>query len=174
MIEYTSKVEDVNFLASALINVLGEKISINEIGLVQEVLTGKYCDVSTKFAKFDGIDFNIKYSKGEFLRINVGEIDLYKPYSEKFNAILELKNAIANIELENGEIIGEPLAFYYIKNYDYYIPYFDWAFQKKEEYISELENNTMFDDGAIIEGLNIFYQTRLNEEKTLAKNKKKI
>jgi len=169
MIEYMSKVADVNYLAYELKNILGEKISINTYGLGQAVLSGKFCDDATKMARFDGIDFNIKYSKGEFLRINVGEMDLFKPYHKKLQAIIEIKKAIANIMLSDKEKIGEPLAFYYIEEDEHFIPYYDWAFVNREEYISELENNTMFDDGAIIEGLNIFCQTNLSEEKTLAK-----
>ena len=167
---YMSRAEDVEFLAHELIKVLGDKISINRFGLGQEVLSGEYLKDTTKFIKFNGIDFNIKYSKGEFLRINVGEIHLLKPYSEKFEAIVDLKNAISNISLDEEEKIGEPLAFYYIQANDHYIPYYEWAFVKQEEYISELENNTLFDDGTVIEGLTIFNKKEPTEEKRLLKN----
>ena len=167
---YMSKAEDVEFLAHELVKVLGDKISINTFSLGQEVLSGKYLKDKEKFIKFNGIDFNIKYSKGEFLRINVGEIDLLKPYSEKYEAIIDLKNAISTISLNEQEKIGEPLAFYYIEENEHCIPYYEWAFQKQEEYISELENNTLFDDGTIIEGLTIFNKKPTTDEKRLLKN----
>lgn len=167
---YMSKAEDVEFLAHELVKVLGDKISINRFSLGQEVLSGKYLKDTEKFIKFNGIDFNIKYSTGEFLRINVGETDLLKPYSEKFKTIVELKNAIANISLNEEERIGDPLAFYYIEESGHYIPYYEWAFVKQEEYISELENNMLFDDGTIIEGLTIFNKKESTDEKRLLKN----
>lgn len=167
---YMSKAEDVEYLAHELIKILGDKILINRFSLGQEVLSGKYLKDTEKFIKFNGIDFNIKYSKGEFLRINVGETHLLNPYNEKFEAIIDLKNAIANISLDEEEKIGEPLAFYYIEESDHYIPYYEWAFVKQEEYISELENNTLFDDGTVIEGLTIFNKKETTEEKRLLKN----
>ena len=74
MKEMFSKREDIVFIANELTKILGEKISINTFTLVNEVLTGKIILDETKIARFEGIDFNIKFSKGEFLRINVGEI----------------------------------------------------------------------------------------------------
>lgn len=167
MQEMFSKAEDVNFLANELKKILGEKISINTFSLVNEVLTGKFILDGTKIARFDGIDFNIKFSKGEFLRINVGEIYILAPYEEKVEILKELVSAISLIEI-NGAPIGKPHAFYTIEENRIPIPYCDWAFAYKDEYLTELKENTMYED-TNIENLILFDEN--NNVKTLQKSK---
>lgn len=171
MQEMFSKTEDVNFLANELKKILGSKIAINRFTLVQEVLTGKICLDPTKIARFEGIDFNIKFSKGEFLRINIGEINLLTSYKEKENALKLLTETLSKIEIEPKVYIGYPDAFYQIDNEGFFVPYCDWAFSNKEEYLSELINNTMYDD-ASVENLIIFDENL--ERKIKADTLKKI
>lgn len=167
MKEMFSKSKDVEFLAYELKKILGDKIEINYFTLGQEVLTGKICLDDTKIVRYNGIDFNIKYSKGEFLRINVGEIYILTPYETKLKAINVIKEALSKIKLTEDIVIGLPDAFYEIKENGVLIPYCEWAFANKDEYLSELKNNTMFDD-ADIENLIIFNE---EIEKTLQKTK---
>lgn len=155
MTEFFSKSQDVEFLAYELKRILGDKIEINFFTLGQEVLTGKICLDDTKSLRFDGIDFNIKYSKDEFLRVNAGEIYVISSYIEKEQALKVLVDAISKIALRDNNYIGSPDAFYQIDNGGFYIPFYDWVWENKEEYLNELKNNTMFDD-ANIENLRIF------------------
>ena len=63
MIDFKSKTEDIVWLAYKLVEKMGENVSINKFGLYQEILTGKYeVERSTLGPRYNGIDFNIKYS----------------------------------------------------------------------------------------------------------------
>ena len=157
MINWMSKEEDIKFLSHKLKEKLGDKISINTYELSQEVLNGKFIFDKKDTFKYNGVDFHIKYSANEFLRINVGEIEIYKHYMEKVEALLEITKALSKITTKEGAIIGNPLAFYYIETDGYFTPYCDWAFTNQEEYKQELINNTMYDD-AKIENLIIYEQ----------------
>ena len=86
---------------------------------------------------------------------------------EKLKAINVIKEALSKIKLTEDIVIGLPDAFYEIKENGVLIPYCEWAFANKDEYLSELKNNTMFDD-ADIENLIIFNE---EIEKTLQKTK---
>jgi len=163
--EYMSKTEDVVWLAYKLKAEMQLNVSINMFGLYNEVLTGKYYPEVNK--PFNYIDFNIKYSKGEFLRINVGEIYILTPYEEKIEALKVITQALSKIKIDEDLKIELPDAFYEIKENGILIPYCEWAFANKDEYLSELKNNTMFDD-ADIENLIIFNE---EIEKTLQKTK---
>lgn len=148
MIDFTSKTEDIVWLAYKLVEEMGENVSINKFGLYQEILTGKYeIERSILGPRYNGIDFNIKYSANEFLSINVGEIQMIKPYEEKLKVLNEIYNIVRKITDKNGNAIGEPVAFYDISEGKYKVPHLDWVFCKKEEYVSELANGTLFDDG---------------------------
>ena len=155
MEEMYSKKEDVEFLSQELNKKLGNLISINKYSLGQEVLTGKIVTDISKSARFEGVDFNIKYSKGEFLRINVGEIYLINSYKEKEEAIKLLTYVISNINLTHNQYLGQPNAYYQIEINGFYIPFCDWVWKYKDEYLDELKNNTMYDD-ANIENLILF------------------
>lgn len=170
MEEMYSKVEDVEFLAKELNKKLGNLISINVFSLGQEILTGKIVTDESKSARFEGIDFNIKYSKDEFLRINVGEINLITSYKEKECALRILADAISKIELSQNQYIGDPNAYYQIQVDGFYIPYCDWAWKYKNEYLEELKNNRMYED-AKIENLIIFNEQDI---KTMQKTKENI
>ena len=148
--------------------ILEDNISINYFTLGQEVLTGKICLDENKSARFNGIDFNIKYRKEEFLRINVGEIYLQSSYLKKEQALKVLAKALSYID--GCKNIGKPDASYLIDKNGFYIPYYDWVWKNKEEYLRELKNNTMFDD-ANIEKLVIHYNE--NDIKKLQKNNRK-
>lgn len=166
MEEMFSKREDIVFIAKELKKILEEKISINTFTLVNEVLTGKICLDETKITRFNGIDFNIKFSKGEFLRLNVGEIYILSPYEVKEETLKVLMEAISQIQID-GCILGNPDAFYQIEENRTLIPYCEWIFTKKEEYLAEMKNNTLFDD-ASIKNLIIFNE---ENEKQLQKVK---
>jgi len=156
MIDFTSKTEDIVWLAYKLVNEMGENVSINKFGLYQEILTGKYeLERTILGPRYNGIDFNVKYSSNEFLTINVGEIQSYKSYEEKLKVLNEIYNVIRKINGKNGLSIGEPVAFYNISDGQNKIPHLDWVFCKKEEYVSELVNGTLFDD-AVAEDLFLF------------------
>ena len=148
MINFTSKVDDIIWLYYKMKDEMGGKLFVNELGLYQEVLSGKYYDENNCLSN-KGTSFGIKYSKDEFLRITIGEYQLDKTYEEKISALLDFYNIISNIKKENGEKIGEPLALYNVYKGNIRIPYLEWAFTKKDEYIEELENDTLFDDGKI-------------------------
>lgn len=156
MINFESKTEDIVWLAYKLIQEMGKKISINKFGLYQETLTGKYeVETSVLGPRYNGIDFNIKYSSNEFLTINVGEIYAYNKYEEKLKVLNEIYNVIRKINDKNGIAIGEPVAFYNICDGKNKTPHLDWVFCKKEEYVNELVNGTLFDDG-VAEDLFLF------------------
>jgi len=152
--EYMSKTEDVVWLAYKLKAEMQLNVSINMFGLYNEVLTGKYYPEVNK--PFNYIDFNIKYSKGEFLRLNVGEIVSYKKYLEKLDAIKALRDVIS-------KIIGEqPVVFYNVDEN----PYYDWAFTQKREYVQEFIDGIAFDD-AIPTGVIVFEENIKDKVKTL-------
>ena len=156
MIDFTSKTEDIIWLAYKLVKVLGDNVSINKFGLCQEILTGKYeVERSPLGPRYNGIDFDIKYSANEFLTIAVGELYAYKPYEEKLKVLNKIYNIVRKITGKNGITIGEPVAFYNISDGKYKVPHLDWVFCKKEEYVSELVNGTLFDDG-VAEDLFLF------------------
>lgn len=148
MIDFMSKKDDIVWLAYKLVQEMGDNVSINKFGIYQEILTGKYeVERSLLGPRYNGIDFNIKYSANEFLSIDVGEIQMIKPYEEKLKALNEIYNIVRKITDRNGNAIGEPIAFYNISEGEYKVPHLDWVFCKKEEYVSELANATLFDDG---------------------------
>lgn len=156
---FVSKTDDVIWLYYKLKDEIGEKISVNELGLYQEVLSGKYYKDKTDF-RDRGINFGIKYSENEFLRITIGEYQLDKTYEEKLNALFDLYNVISKIQNKNGELIGEPLALYNVYKGRIRTPYLEWAFTKQDEYIKQLQDDTLFDDGSI-KDLVLFNQLKL-------------
>lgn len=159
MKEMYSQQKDIELIAYELKKMLGEKISINKFSLGQEVLTGKIIFNENKNARFQGIDFNIKYSKDEFLRINIGEIYLINSLKEKEEALRILSNAISRIRF--GIQFGNPIAYYQIEQNGFYIPFCDWVWKNKEEYLEELKNNTLYED-ARIENLVLFEEPEMS------------
>lgn len=153
MINFMSNSDDIVWLAYKLKEEMGRTISINKFGLHNEILTGKYS--SDLYAQYYGIDFNIKFSADQFLRINVGEIQQSRSYEEKIKALSEFYSVINKIIDNNNGIFKNPLAFYNVSSGKNKIPYLDWVFCNREEYEKELVNGTLFDD-AVIEDLIIF------------------
>ena len=148
MINFVSKVDDVIWLYYKLKDEMAEKISVNELGLYQEVLSGKYYDENDTLRN-KGMNFSIKYSKDEFLRVTICDYQSDKTYEEKINALIDFYLVLNRVKQENGEALGEPLAIYNVKRDNVRTPYLEWAFTKQDEYIQELENDTLFDDGSI-------------------------
>lgn len=150
--DFMSKTEDVVWLAYKLKKLMKGKVHINEFGLYQEVLSGRY---GNEYRAFDALDFHIKYSTNEFLRVTVGEMCESAPYEQKLKALNEFYDVIKNIVDKNGIEIGEPISFYNTSSEKYKIPHLEWAFTKRDEYASELANGTLFDD-AEVENLFLF------------------
>ena len=169
MKEIYSKIEDVKYLAYELKKILGDQISINYYSLGQEVLTGKIFLGANHNNFLNNLDFNIKYNQDNFLRINVGEIYLVSSYIKKEQALKILVEAIGNIKRGCNDYIGTPDAFYQIEHDGFRVPYYEWAFTNKNEYLTELKNNTLFDDAEVL-NLEIIPK----EEKTLSKIKENI
>lgn len=147
MINYISKNDDVKWLAYRLKDSLGPKISINQYELHQQVLHGYY-GRQNQFSS-DGVDFHIKYSRREFLRITVGEIKIREPYEKKLEALKEIGSSVAEIIERDGLPIGLPLAFYNAVDEECKRPSLDWAFQNPEAYEKELLEDTLFDDASV-------------------------
>lgn len=148
---FMSKTEDVVRLAYQLKYELGDKISINKIGLLKEVLEGKFrLKDSGRY-----IDFSILYSDKEFLRVSVGEVGAYaSSYEEKVFVLNELKNAISTIT-RDGVSLGEPSVFYNVRDEKYKVPNLEYIFADKENYIKSFQDKTIFDD-ATVEDVVIF------------------
>lgn len=167
---FMSKTEDVVWLAYQLKNKLGDKISINKIGLYKEVLEGKYNLNGRDFYAGGSIYFGILYSNKEFLRIFVGEIGTsLSSYEDKLVVLNELKNAISNI-VRDGVSLGEPSVFYNVRDEEYMIPHLEYIYSDKENYIKSFEDKTIFDDGGVPEDVIIFDITKNNEEFVIAKS----
>ncbi|MDE5587167.1 MAG: hypothetical protein K2I72_02205, partial [Bacilli bacterium] len=147
------RAEDATWMAHQLKTLLGKNISINQSEPDQEVLHGKYLPDKIKMSsspRFEGIDFHIKYNKEEFLRIATGEISMHYSTQEKIEALEDLCEAISNLGMQ----IGKPLAYYEVSYGDARVPYYEWAFHYKKEWIRQLKNNILF-SGVDIEELRI-------------------
>ena len=165
---FMSKIEDVVWLAYSLKNELGDKISINQIGLWKEVLEGKFH--LKGYNRYEGIDFAVLYSDKEFLRISVGEIGAYRSsYEDKLVVLNELKNAISAI-VRNGVSLGEPSVFYNVREDEYMIPHLEYIYADKENYIKSFQDKTIFDDGGIPEDVIVFDSGKESEEFGIVKD----
>ena len=160
---FMSKTEDVVWLAYKLKNELGDKISINKVGLYKEVLEGIYNLNGRNFYEGGSIYFGILYSDKEFLRIFVGEIGTsLSSYEDKVFVLSELKNAIGNI-VRNGVSLGEPSVFYNVRDEEHKVPHLEYIYADKENYIKSFQDKTIFDDG-IPEDVIIFDSVKENDE----------
>ena len=167
---FMSKTEDVVWLAYQLKNKLGDKISINKIGLYKEVLTGIYNLNGRDFYAGGSIYFGILYSDKEFLRIFVGEIGTsLSSYEDKVFVLNELKNAISSI-VRDGVLLGEPSVFYNVRDGEYMIPHLEYIYADKENYIKSFQDKTIFDDGGVPEDVIIFDTVKESEEFGIAKS----
>lgn len=166
---FMSKTEDVVWLAYKLKNELGDKVSINQIGLWKEVLEAKFC--LKGYNRYDrGIDFTVLYSDKEFLRISVGEIGAYRSsYEDKLVVLNELKNAISAI-VRNGVLLGEPSVFYNVREDEYMIPHLEYIYADKENYIKSFQDKTIFDDGGIPEDVIVFDSAKEKQEFGIVKD----
>ena len=76
MINFTSKTEDIVWLAYKLVKEMGENVSINKFSLYQEILTGKYeVEKSVLGPRYNGIDFNAPVQI-------IPKSEVYKKYPE--------------------------------------------------------------------------------------------
>ncbi|MCI8588535.1 MAG: hypothetical protein HFG40_02675 [Bacilli bacterium] len=149
MINYISKEKDVVWLAYRLKDCLGSRVSINQYGMKQRNLLGYYTDQENKFARINGVDFHIKYSRKEFLRIGIGEIKVREPYEKKLEALKIIGKELSEIKERGGLPIGPPLAFYNSVDEEGKVPTLEWAFCNSLEYSKELSEGTLFDDATI-------------------------
>lgn len=167
---FMSKTDDVVWLAYQLKNKLGDKISINKMGLYKEVLEGIYNLNGRSFYEGGSIYFGILYSDKEFLRIFVGEIGTsLSSYEDKVFVLNELKNAISSI-IRDDVSLGEPSVFYNVRDEEYMIPHLEYVYADKENYIKSFQDKTIFDDGGVPEDVIIFDITKNNEEFGIAKS----
>lgn len=158
-----SKAKDIEVLAYKIKEKLKDQVSINTFGFPQEVLCAKYAEKG-KYVSLDGIWFYVKYSANDFLRL---QMDDNSKRSKK--ALRELTTAISEIQRDNGERIGLPLATYTTcMSEKERIPTAEWAFCNREEYAQVLQDGILFDDGAWIEDLEFTHN-----EKQKVKQKKK-
>lgn len=138
---FMSKMEDVVWLAYKLKDELGDKISINKIGLYKEFLEGVY--------NLDGnrsVDFCVLYSDKEFMRVCVGEMRVSFSYEDKVFVLNKIGTAIGNI-VRNGVSLGEPTIFYNVKDEEYMVPHLEYCYAQKEGAIKAFKDKTIFDDG---------------------------
>lgn len=125
-IEIISKETDAYILAKALKNQLKE-MTIKPY-TIDDALICSY-----KFPDGELVDFNIKYIKNELLSVNVGNIFLTSSYHKK-------QEVVSTIYIKLLDILKiEPTAFYTKEEEIYYIPYVDWVFKDKENYMNKLE-----------------------------------
>lgn len=149
--DFMSKTEDVVWLAYKLKDELGGKISINKVGLWKEYLEGIY-----NLDHNRSIIFTILYSNKEFLRVSVGEVGAYAySYEDKVVALNEIKSAISRI-VRDGVSLGEPSVFYNVRDEKYKVPYLEYIYGDKENYIKAFQDKTIFDDGTVPEDVIIF------------------
>ncbi len=161
---FMSKTEDVVWLAYKLKDELGNKISINKMGLYKEVLEGVYNIDGRNFYEGGSIYFGILYSDKEFLRIYVGEIgSSLSSYEDKVFVLNELKNAVSGI-VRNGCSLGEPSVFYNVRDGEYKVPHLEYIYADKENYIKSFQDKTIFDDGGVPEDVIIFDSVKENEK----------
>lgn len=162
--DFVSKTEDVVWLAYKLKDELGDKISINKIGLYKEVLEGVYNLNGRNFYEGGSIYFGVLYSNKEFLRIYVGEIgSSLSSYEDKVFVLNELKKAISKI-VRNGVSLGEPSVFYNVRDEEYKVPHLEYIYADKENYIKSFQDKTIFDDGGVPEDVIIFDSAKEKEE----------
>jgi len=164
-----SETEDVVWLAHKLKDSLDEKVLINSFGIYSPILEGKYAKDNNYCRRFssDEIRFYIKYNKEHFLRIQIEDTS-YNSKEEKLNALYSLTKAIGMIKKEDGTLIGLPLALYSASSGENdKILTVDWAFSNVDEWITSLKENTMFDDGASIENLQLIENPRNNQDKPM-------
>lgn len=163
--DFMSKTDDVVRLAFQLKYELGDKISINKMGLYKEFLEGHYNLDSDR-----SIYFSILYSDKEFLRVSVGEASAYaSSYEDKVLVLNELKNAISNI-VRDGKKLGEPILFYNIRDEEYMIPHLEYIYADKENAIKMFQDKTVFDDGTVPEDLIVFDSVEKGEEFGIVKD----
>ena len=147
-----SMVEDVVYIGKELKNKLRFRISINEIGLYQEVLHGSFLKDNTVFK------FYVKCNKNHFMRIQLDHND--GTIEEQTEAMLELIDELSNIVL-NGKKNSKPLVIYLTKLGSKLCINADWAFQNKDEYLKSIVDGSMFDDGSVVKVVRNF---QYNEE----------
>lgn len=139
-----SKGEDVKWLAYEIKNKLGSKVSFNEFGIDNPILTGIYCNNGCRAPYYgkDAVRFYIKFCKGYFLRIQIPE-DCNKE-ENILNAMSGLIDGISTIVV-NGSYIGYPLALYETDS----CLTSEYSFKEIDKTIKDLKDNTFFDDGDV-------------------------
>jgi len=134
MLEYVSSIEDLK----RILEQLKEKIQGAEIQDTK-LEDGNILDGYVE-SKKSTTHFQIKYNRENFLRLSVDG----GMYQEKLEALRCLGNAISQID-DDG-VIGMPIAFYNIYDVNNTNPHLEWAFSHHDKYVSDLKNDTLFDD----------------------------
>ncbi len=155
MQELYSKDEDCFELYKILKSKMGNKIEYYGTPYISP-FSGKYFShINSYYTYKKGLPFYYKYSKNEFLRIQVGSSIYYN------TSIGERLAALSDFYIVLSEIFGEPTVFYTIKDDDEKLLSLQWSFINKEEEINNFKNGTYFID-AVVDKLIIF-----NEQKSL-------
>lgn len=171
MKELYSNADDCLELARLLKNKLKEKIEFWG-STYQEVISGKYHSLPyNKYDNFidyrnDEVEFSYTFSKGEFLRITVGD-SAYKKFTlgHKLAVLSDLFEVI-------NEDYGIPSVFYTLKEDDENSINLEWDFIQKEETINAFKNNCMFDD-ALVDNL-IIIGEEITNTYTLSKTTREL
>ncbi len=138
-----SKDEDCFELYKLLKRNLGEKIDFYGTpytGLFEGKYYSEYEDDDV-FEK--GIPFYVKYCKGGFLRVSVGNYIIHEAsVGEKLAALSSLYEALRTE-------FGDPTVFYTTKNDKRKAVSFQWSFINRKEEIQKFKDGTYFDDDEI-------------------------
>ena len=147
MSEFFSKAEDCHMLAKKLKNKLGDKIEFYGGSWYIEIPSGNYLSSYRRnngeyMADGHSLPFYFKFSKNEFLRIDVGS-----HYSD--NTIGEKMAALSDFYEVLSEEYGQPTVFCTTKNDDEGLLTLQWSFINKEEEIARFKSGHYFDDAEI-------------------------
>lgn len=145
MINFTPKMEDAIYLAFLLKKNLGYKVQFTPC-VFKEILQGKIIFENSKYTFF------AKYSRGEFLRLTITGND---SLAKKRRALFYMRHSIKEELDTEGNLIGDPLAYFEADDLNGTDPFLEWAFVNKEEYREALENGTLIEDADI--RINWFY-----------------
>lgn len=143
MKEMYSKAEDCYELSNYLYRKLRNKIRF-VVNTYQEVVIGVFYSSGKNWLNnTDGLIFSYKFSKDEFLRIEIGS------YKYNKNSDGEKLAALSDFYEILSERYGKPTLFYTIKDDEEGTLSLQWNFIDKEETIQSFKDDTCFDDASV-------------------------
>lgn len=168
MINYQSKVSDIVRVAYHLKNILGNRVYINTSALYLDVLKGKY-HLSNDYliTRDKGLNFSIRYSRGEFMRLSISGDDFIYSFATKEAALLCIASVLSNMLDIEGKI-GSPFAFYTVLNGDKESLSLEWSLCKCSEYMNSFREGNILEDGRINKLIRLqnFFEPKESEEKS--------